>query len=139
MQPVCTFCEDEYGLLMDTDLMEGDTKVIGPSCLIMYSLSLAANVTINISPELAEAYGELFDKIAANDSRRKTVNPPSEPEKQPPDGSVNTSAATQSGDSPASSDTTFPCPECQHPVTDDDGDGIRDCPNCGERFATEIA
>lgn len=105
-QPVCNFCEQEYGVIMVTDLIDPSTNSIGGQCLIGYAMSLAAAVTANISPDGAEAYGELFDQIAANDSRRPRVVPPTEPGKRRKPGPKESSAAPESGTSPTSSDTS---------------------------------
>lgn len=70
-QPVCTFCEQEYGVLMDSDLIDGGTQVVGPTCLPGYALVLAATATTGMTSELVALYGTYFDQIAANDTRPK--------------------------------------------------------------------
>lgn len=94
-QPVCNFCDNEYGLLMDTNLMEGDTKVVGANCLIGYALSMAVAVTAGMSPDTAVAYGDLFDQIAANGTRPERVTPQNAPGKRRKPGASESSEATQ--------------------------------------------
>jgi len=40
-----------------------------------YALAFAASVTKDMPPEVAEAYGELYDNVAANDTRPNRVAP----------------------------------------------------------------
>ena len=65
----CTLCEAENGVLMDTNLDSGDTTIVGPACLPGFALSLAGAVTQGMPAEAGDAYGALFDAIAANDPR----------------------------------------------------------------------
>src|SRR5215469_17930637 len=68
-KPTCTFCGEFEGVLMDTNLDDGDTHVICGNDLMMYGLSMAASLTDGMTKEQAEAYGELLDAIYAHDPR----------------------------------------------------------------------
>lgn len=97
-QPECTFCGEEYGVLMDSDLVDGGTQVIGPACLPGYAIMLAAAVTTGMTPELAEVYGQYFDQIAANDTRvkRKSRKPSKQEQNDGISGNNSAGALTQS-------------------------------------------
>jgi len=58
---------------MFTDLDTGDTITVGPTCLAGFALEFAAGVTGDLAPELAEAYGQAFDQIRANDTRPESA------------------------------------------------------------------
>jgi len=69
---VCTLCEGEAAVVLFTDMANGDTTNVGPSCISGFALGLAAATTADMPPELAESYGAQFDQIAANDTRTKS-------------------------------------------------------------------
>lgn len=71
----CTLCDAESGVLMVTMLEDGDTQIVGPQCMPGYALSMAAAATQGLPRESGDAFGELFDAVAANDPR-----PPKSPE-----------------------------------------------------------
>lgn len=68
-KPVCTYCAEFQGVLLVTNLDDGETQVVCGNDLVMYSLSFASQLTQGMTPEQSEAYGELLDQIRANDAR----------------------------------------------------------------------
>lgn len=76
--PTCTFCEQNQGVLMATNLADGDTQVACGPCLPGYALGMAAAMTDGMPPEAAEAYAAAFDAIYDNDPR------PGKPVRQAP-------------------------------------------------------
>lgn len=70
-KPPCTMCEQFEGLLMMTNLDDGDTQVICVPDLPAFALGMAAGVTQGLTPDEAEAYGDAFDQLAQNDTRVK--------------------------------------------------------------------
>jgi hypothetical protein len=67
--PTCTMCDQEVGVLITTMLADGETVVVGGQCLPGYALEMAAAMSQGMPPELGEALGGAFDRIAANDPR----------------------------------------------------------------------
>ena len=67
--PTCTMCEENQGVLMDTNLQDGETQVICGPCLPGYVLGMATVLTAGMSVQESEAYGPMLDAIAANDQR----------------------------------------------------------------------
>lgn len=65
----CTMCETNSALLLDTNLDDGECQSICGPCLPGYALSMALALTMGMTPEECEAFGELFDGIHANDVR----------------------------------------------------------------------
>lgn len=68
-KPVCTFCGEYEGILMDTNLDDGDTQVVCVNDLMMYGLSMAASFTSGMTKEQAETFSDQLDQIYANDPR----------------------------------------------------------------------
>jgi hypothetical protein len=80
----CTLCEENQAVMVATNLDGGDTVAPCGPCLPGYSLSLAAAMTDGMPPEIAEAYGDMFDAVAANDSRiKKSQKSRSKPSSHP--------------------------------------------------------
>jgi hypothetical protein len=67
--PNCTMCEINQGVLMDTNLQDGETQVICGPCLPAYAICMAAALTQDMTTEGAEVYGPALDIIYANDPR----------------------------------------------------------------------
>jgi hypothetical protein len=153
----CSLCEQEQGLLMDTNLQDGDTTIVGPACMAGYALTMAASLTEGMPPEAGEAYGELLDRIAANDPRppkdapRKRRGPLSktladdsqEPVPDSPDIHADGPAASAGTEAPppVPSDVPVavtlpePCPDCG--ATEGTGDDAKVvCNGCGKVIAT---
>lgn len=134
-KPTCTFCGQYEGILMDTNLDDGDTQVVCTNDLMMYALSMASSLTAGMTQEQAEAYAQLLDAIYANDPRgpkppapaagRKRRSAP-EPE-MPPDGSE------------AASDGSVallePCGQCGAKTATGDAEKLT-CDGCGAVLAT---
>lgn len=68
-KPPCSFCGENEAILLDSNLDDGETQGICGEHLPMYALTMAATLTVGFTVEQSEAYGELFDQIAANDAR----------------------------------------------------------------------
>lgn len=125
-QPICSFCESEHGILMVTDIIDGDTKVVGASCLPGYALAMTATVTTGMQPELAKAYGEYFDAIARNDSRPKSRRAAGKSSGRPTQTSTEHATDAESGTSgqedspvPNGSDTPDDSSQTQHSASGD--------------------
>jgi len=65
-------CDQETAVVMFTQMDTGDTASVGAACLPGFTLTLAATMSHDMPPETAAQYGDLFDAIAANDSRPKS-------------------------------------------------------------------
>lgn len=134
-KPACTFCEQNEGVLMDTNLDDGETQVVCGPCLPGYALGIAAALTQGMTPAQAAGYGELFDQIAGND--RRPPKPPAKgargkrqratPAEQPPDGSEQAAAGLVR--------LPAPCPQCGGETATGDAEKLA-CDGCGLVLAT---
>ncbi len=68
-KPACTYCGENEGALMVTNLDDGDTQIICGPDLPAYALGMAAALTDGMGPEASERYGDALDAIAAHDER----------------------------------------------------------------------
>lgn len=59
--------------MLFTVMESGDTEAIGPNCVPVFALGFAASMSDGMSLETCQAYGELFDQIAAHDARPKST------------------------------------------------------------------
>lgn len=65
----CTYCGDNRAIIMDINLGDGETASPCAVCIVPHAMNMAAAVTQGMTKEAGEAYGALFDAIAANDPR----------------------------------------------------------------------
>jgi len=134
-KPTCTYCGEFQGVLMVTNLDDGDTQIVCPNDILMWTLSMTAQLTTGMPADVAQAYGSLLDQIKANDPReakpaprRRTSKPAAAPQAQSEPGS-------SEGASLALVDLPEPCPQCGH------AQGVGDetklaCAECGTVLAT---
>ena len=131
----CTLCETNQAIMMSTSLDDGQTMNVCPEDMLLYSLTLAANATIGMTEETAEAFSELLDQIYANDPRSRkpakktgrraaTVSPELAPDALEGGGTVVNTVALLS-----------PCAECGGTEGIGDADKLA-CSNCGAIIAT---
>lgn len=134
-KPVCTFCEQWEGVLMDTNLETGDTQVICGSDLLMYALSMTAALTAGMTTADADTYADLLDQIRANDPR---------PPKPPAKGGRKPKPATEPGDlaydhvvddNLTRLDMPKPCTQCGGTTATGDKEKLT-CDGCGAVIAT---
>lgn len=134
-KPTCTFCGQFEGVLMDTNLDDGDTHVICGNDLLMYSLSMASSLTDGMTKEQAEAYAELLDAIYAHDPRGPKPPPASSGRKRrvaavpdlPPDGSESNADGSVA--------LLAPCAQCGGLTAHGDAEKLT-CDGCGAVLAT---
>jgi hypothetical protein len=133
--PACTFCEQNEGVMMSTNLTDGDTVIACGACLPGYALGMAAAVTQGMEQHEALQYADALDTIYANDPRapksdrlrprgktRKTAAP--EP---PADVAVSYATDTVS--------LVPPCSECGGETATGDANKLT-CDGCGTVIAT---
>lgn len=134
-KPTCTFCGEYEGVLMDTNLDDGDTQVVCANDLLMYVLGMAAAISDGMTNEQAEAYAQSLDAIYEHDPRGPKPPAPRggrkakvtvEPE-LPPDGSE----AAPDG----SVALLTPCAQCGAKTATGDADKLT-CDGCGAVLAT---
>lgn len=134
-KPTCTFCGQYEGVLMDTNLDDGETNVVCPNDLLMYSLSMAAAITDGMTKEQAEAYAEQLDAIYVHDPRGPKPPAPARGRKPrvaaapdlPPDG-----AGSNADGSVA---LLEPCAQCGGKTATGDAEKLV-CDDCGAVLAT---
>lgn len=134
-KPTCTFCGEYEGVLMDTNLDDGETQVVCANDILMYVLGMAAALTSGMTREQADAYAPSLDAIYANDPRGP--KPPAPPKRSkrtagvsdplPPDG------PQVDGDGLIALLT--PCPQCGGKTAVGDADKLS-CADCEAVLAT---
>lgn len=134
-KPVCTYCDTYEGVLLVTNLDDGETQSVCGNDLLMYSLSMAAQLSQGMTVEQCDQFGALLDAIKANDVRpakpagrkRAPKAPTADPAPQGSDGA----------DMPALTRVDLPeaCPTCGCGTAL--GDAVKlTCEQCGEVLAT---
>lgn len=134
-KPVCTYCDTYEGVLLVTNLDDGETQSVCGNDLLMYSLSMAAQLSQGMTAEQCDQYGALLDAIKANDvrpakpagRRRAPKAPDPAPAPQGSDG-LETPALTRV-------ELPKPCEECGSMTAV--GDTVKLwCEKCGTVLAT---
>lgn len=134
-KPVCTYCDTYEGVLLVTNLDDGETQSVCGNDLIMYSLSMASQLAQGMTAEQCEQYGALLDAIKAADIRparpagrkRAPRTPSGDPVLAVPDGS----------EMPALDRVDLPEPCSQCGSTTALGDAAKlVCEGCGNLLAT---
>jgi len=134
-KPTCTYCGEFQGALMVTNLDDGDTQIVCPNDILMWTLSMTAQLTTGMPADVAEAYGSLLDQIKANDPRetkpaprKRTPKAASAPAAQSvPDGSES--------DSLGLVELPEPCPDCSSRMGRGDATSLV-CVECDRVLAT---
>lgn len=134
-KPACTFCEVNEGVLMDTNLDDGETQVICGADLPAYALGMAAAMLQGMPRSQAEALSEALDAIYAADPRapkppagRGGRKPKGQPAPEvPPDGAQQPATA--------SVDLPVPCESCGGVTATGDAEKLT-CDGCGAVIAT---
>lgn len=65
-KPVCTMCSTYEGVLMHTNLVDGDTVVVCATDLLSFAIGMAAELTSEISTEQVQEYLSTLIQIAVN-------------------------------------------------------------------------
>lgn len=68
-KPVCTYCDTYEGVLLVTNLDDGETQSVCGNDLLMYSLSMASQLSQGMTVEQCDQFGALLDAIKASDIR----------------------------------------------------------------------
>lgn len=134
-KPACTFCGENEGVLMDTNLDDGETNVVCGPDLLMYSLSMTASLTDGMTKEQAETFAELLDAIYAHDPRGPKPPAPAAGRKRkvqaapdlPPDGSEAAADGVVA--------LLSPCSQCGATTAHGDAEKLT-CDGCGAVLAT---
>lgn len=134
-KPVCTYCDTYEGVLLVTNLDDGETQSVCGNDLLMYSLSMASQLSQGMTTEQCEQYGELLDAIKANDirqarpagRRRASRATPADPAPEVPGQSEIPSLARV--------DLPEPCSACGCGTALGDAQKLV-CEQCGEVLAT---
>jgi hypothetical protein len=134
-KPPCTFCEQNEGLYMGTNLDDGDTQVACASCLVPFALGMAAAVTQGMESHEATQYLDTFAAIAAN----LGVTPPAPAAKRKRSRAVPVTPQPPLDGSESDTDGRVtldpPCATCGSQTAT--GDAVKlSCDGCGAVIAT---
>ncbi len=120
-KPRCTFCEENEGVLMVTNLVDGDTQIVCGIDLPGFALGMAAAMTDGMTPEESEMHGAALDAIRAHDCRV----------------AADSKAGKRSGGKRAAkSAPENACPSCGGALLPQD-DGQSTCGACGNEWSPD--
>lgn len=133
-KPACTFCEVNEGVLMSTNLADGETVIVCGTCITGYALGLAATVTQGMDAAEAETYAGTLDAIRANDPR--AARRPAKPKRQRPAVSAPPQPPLDGLESDAAGSVALPAPcgVCGSLTATGDADKLA-CDGCGRVIA----
>lgn len=80
--PACSFCGEYESILTTTIFADGETVSPCGNCVTAYAMSMAAEVSRDLTADQATELGSLFDTIAGNDTR--PPKPPAAPAARQP-------------------------------------------------------
>jgi hypothetical protein len=60
----CDLCKEETAVLMQSNLNEGDTIAVGPSCMLPFALQLAIAAAQTVTPEAGPLYAPMVAQLA---------------------------------------------------------------------------
>jgi hypothetical protein len=134
-KPTCTFCDAEDGLLMDTNLNDGETQVVGPNCLLGYILGMAAAMIGGMSEDEAKTHAEVLDTIYSLD--RKPPKPPARGGGRKPKTTVQPEIPLDEpqSDATATVELPDPCSQCGSKTATGDAEKLT-CDGCGAVLAS---
>jgi hypothetical protein len=136
--PTCTFCEQYEGVLMATNLINGDTVIACGQCVPGYALGMSAGIIGGMSKEDAKQYAGAIDQVYASDPRGPKPPPAPKgrkPRQAPPPEVVPDAAPDAAPEVVAMPD---PCSACGGMEALGDADKLA-CRTCGAVIATADA
>lgn len=133
--PACTFCEQYEGVLIATNLDDGDTQTLCGGCLPGWAIGMAAGLIGSMTPEQAAEHYDAIDQVYAADPRKppppaapKGRKPRTRPQSEPPPDGPDSDAAT-------AVQLPEPCDICGSLTAT--GDAVKlTCDGCGKVLAT---
>lgn len=134
-KPVCTYCGEYEGVLLVTNLDDGETQVVCGNDLLMWTLSMTGQLTQGMTLDQAMAYGNLLDAIKANDPREPAKVTRSKPRKAEPAPEPPAAVSTTEPAHPGRIDVPVPCDICGATTATGDAEKLT-CDGCGTVLAT---
>lgn len=133
-KPACTFCEQFEGVLMSTNLDDGETAIVCGTCIVPYALGLATTVTTGMDEAEAAVYADAFAAIAANGP--KAAGKPAKTRRARPAITTAPQPPLDGAESNADGRVALPvpCQSCGSQTATGDEDKLA-CDGCGKVLA----
>lgn len=132
--PACSFCGEYESILTTTIFVDGETVSPCGNCVTAYAMSMAAEVSRDLTPDQATGLGGLFDTIASNDTR--PPKPPAAPAARQP-RKRKPAEQPQAASEPSDDTATVQLPQphsCGSETATGDADKLA-CDGCGTVLA----
>lgn len=134
-KPVCTYCDENQGVLLVTNLDDGETQVVCGGDLVMWSLSMASQLTQGMTLEQSWEHAEALDMLKANDVRPVKAAPRSKPRKSAPEQVPPSAPQAPEAVPPGRVTLPEPCELCGSLTAIGDADKLT-CEGCDTVLAT---